>query len=183
MQEVPRHRFVPEAIRDEAYDDSPLFIGYHQTISQPFIVAYMLEQLQLQSTDRVLEIGLGSGYQAAILSRIVREVYAIEIIPALKTSASQTLKDLGYSNVHTDCCNGWEGWREHAPFDGIIVAAAAERLPEPLLAQLSMGGRMILPIGDARSTQVLHLFEKKDDSLFEQRGISVLFVPLIHPSF
>ncbi|MDK9700577.1 MAG: protein-L-isoaspartate(D-aspartate) O-methyltransferase [bacterium] len=181
MQEVPRQRFVPEMIRNEAYDDSPLVIGYHQTISQPFIVAYMLEQLHLNSTERVLEIGLGSGYQAAVLSRIVHEVYALEIIPELAKLASQTLRELGFANVHTDCRNGWEGWREHAPFDAIIVAAAAERLPETLLDQLAEGGRMILPIGDSRTSQVLRFLQKKAGSVIEQTGIAVMFVPLIDP--
>ena len=183
MREVSRHRFVPEAIREEAYEDTPLYIGFHQTISQPYIVAYMIEQLKLLTSDRVLEIGLGSGYQAAVLSRLVSEVYAIEVIPELERSASLILTELGYTNVQTRCGNGWEGWQEHAPYDAIIAAAAADKLPAKLVEQLAEGGRMIIPIGDDRMTQSLHYFEKQAGSVVEKKGIGVMFVPLIHPSW
>src|SRR5687768_3429644 len=136
MRKVPRHRFVPPALISRAYDDSPLPIGYSQTISQPFIVAHMTEALDIQSSHKVLEIGTGSGYQAAVLGELARTVYTIEIVPQLAQRAASTLKDLGYANVHVRAGDGFAGWPEHAPFDRILVTAAPDEIPEPLLQQL-----------------------------------------------
>jgi protein-L-isoaspartate(D-aspartate) O-methyltransferase len=176
MREVPRHLFVPEYLRDQAYNDEPLPIGAGQTISQPYIVAYMTEQIQLQGKERVLEIGTGSGYQAAILAELVDSVFTIEIIPELSTQAQQVLKKMGYTNIEFKIGNGYYGWPEKAPFDAIIVTAAPEEIPEPLQQQLEVGGRMIIPVGDF--FQELYLIRKEESGLKKERKLPVRFVPL-----
>jgi len=176
MREVPRHLFVPEYLQDQAYNDEPLPIGSGQTISQPYIVAYMTEQIQLQGKERVLEIGTGSGYQAAILAELVDTVYTIEIIPELSNQAQQVLKKMGYTNIQFMIGNGYYGWPEHAPFDAIIVTAAPEEIPEPLIQQLKVGGRMIIPVGDF--FQELYLIRKEESGLKKERKLPVRFVPL-----
>jgi len=180
MAEVDREQFVAEQFRVEAWANCPLPIGQGQTISQPFIVALMTDLLEPQAEDRVLEIGTGSGYQAAILSRLVRQVYSIERVPELAESAGKRLKELGYSNVHTRCDDGSQGWPEAAPFDSIIVTAAAEQIPQALLDQLKPGGRMAIPVGMAGSRQELLLITRGENSEITTRNIlSVAFVPLL----
>lgn len=176
IADVQRHKFVPEDLRSEAYENYPLPIGLKQTISQPYIVAYMTESLQLKPTDRVLEIGTGSGYQAAILSRLVKEVYSIEIIEELGLSAKKLLTDLGYHNVHIRIGDGFQGWSEAAPFDAIIITAAAKKLPEPLINQLREGGQMILPLGT--KSQNLILLSKTKDGIKQESLLPVRFVPM-----
>lgn len=177
MNKVPREEFVPEELRAASYADQPLPIGYDQTISQPFIVAFMTEQLRPQAQDRVLEIGTGSGYQAAILAELVAEVYSIEIIEPLAKTAEATLQRLGYKNVHVKVGDGYKGWTEHAPFDIVIVTCAPDHVPQALVDQLKEGGRMIIPVG-GRGEQELYLLEKEKGKL-RQRGISpVRFVPM-----
>ena len=176
MEKVPRHEFVPAQFRADAYADQPLPIGMGQTISQPYIVAYMTEQLKLKGDEKVLEIGTGSGYQAAVLAQLAREVYTIEIIPELGKRAAETLKRLGYRNVHVRIGDGYRGWPEQAPFDAIIITAAPEQIPEPLIAQLKEGGRMILPVGDVY--QELVLVTKTAKGLHRERKIPVRFVPM-----
>jgi len=176
---VPRHLFVPPEYRDSAYEDRPLPIGYGQTISQPYIVALMTYHLQLKPTDRVLEIGTGSGYQAAVLAELVKEVYTIEIIPELAREASERLKELGYENVHVKCGDGFFGWPEHAPFDAIIITCAAPEVPSRLVDQLREGGRMILPLGADPFYQTLTLITKRDGKLEKRRITGVVFVPMI----
>lgn len=179
MISVPRHRFVPKKWIPMAYNDTPLPIGYGQTISQPYIVAYMTEVLNLDEGSRVLEIGTGSGYQAAILSCIVKKVYTIEIIPELAESASLKLKKIGYQNVEVTCSDGYYGWREYAPFDAIIVTAAAGHIPPPLLKQLKKGGRMVIPVGGHFMIQSLVLVEKDNTGKITTRNLmAVRFVPL-----
>ncbi|MDO9528763.1 MAG: protein-L-isoaspartate(D-aspartate) O-methyltransferase [Syntrophales bacterium] len=179
MMSVPRHQFVPEKRVPMAYDDTPLPIGYGQTISQPYVVAYMTEILNLDEESNVLEIGTGSGYQAAILSCIVKKVSTIEIIPELAESASLRLEKLGYKNVDVTCGDGYYGWQEHAPFDAIIVTAAAGHVPPPLLKQLKKGGRMIIPVGGRFMIQSLVLVEKDNAGEITTRNLmSVRFVPL-----
>jgi protein-L-isoaspartate(D-aspartate) O-methyltransferase len=177
MREVERHWFVPENNRSNSYEDRPLGIGYGQTISQPYIVAYMTEMLKLQSNSRVLEIGTGSGYQAAVLAKIVKEVYTIEIVSQLGDSAAARLKRLGYKNVSVKNADGYHGWNENSPFDAIMVTAAAEFIPPPLIQQLKEGGRMIIPIGSPYLTQWLMLVEKKNGKMTTKRLIPVSFVP------
>ena len=177
MRKVPREEFVPAEFRAESYTDRPLPIGYDQTISQPFIVAFMTEELRPQPTDRVLEIGTGSGYQAAILAELVAEVYSIEIIEPLTKNAEATLQRLGYKNVHVKPGDGYKGWPEHAPFDSIIVTCAPERVPQPLIDQLKEGGRMIIPVG-AKFAQELYLLEKKNGRLEQSAVLPVRFVPM-----
>lgn len=177
LGKVPREEFVPEEHRLDSYSDRPLPIGYNQTISQPFIVALMTEQLRPQTTDRVLEIGAGSGYQAAVLAELVADVYSMEIIEPLATQAEATLKRLGYKNVHVKAGNGYEGWPEQAPFDCVIVTCAPEHVPEPLLDQLKEGGRMVIPLG-AKFAQVLYLLEKKNGRLEQSAVLPVKFVPM-----
>ncbi len=177
MDTVPRHEFVPPSIRRFAYRDEPLPIGYGQTISQPFIVAFMTEQLDPKPTDRILEIGTGSGYQAAILSRLVAEVYTIEIIEPLARRAEADLKRLGYSNVKVLAGDGYKGWPEHAPFDGIIVTCAPDHIPKPLADQLRDGGRMIIPVGPPNDQQ-LYLLQKHGATLEQQAVLPVRFVPM-----
>lgn len=178
MAAVPRHEFVAEELRSHAYDDLPMPIGGGQTISQPYIVAAMTAALHLQPGDRVLEIGTGCGYQAAVLSRLAREVFTIERRPELASSASATLARLGYPNAHVHCGDGTLGLAEFAPFDAILVAAAAPAVPKPLLAQLAEGGRMILPVGDAEH-QELQLIEKRGDAFPTKLLEGCRFVPLV----
>jgi protein-L-isoaspartate(D-aspartate) O-methyltransferase len=177
MRKVPRHKFVPPALVKRAYDDGPLAIGYGQTISQPYIVAYMTENLKLKSTDKVLEIGTGSGYQAAVLSEIVDQVYSIEIIEELGEEAKTRLHDLGYENVHVIIGDGYHGLKSQAPFDAIIVTAAAEDVPPPLFEQLKEGGKIIIPVGSQFSTQYLILIEKKNGKASSKELLPVRFVP------
>jgi len=176
MRKVPRHEFVPEAYRNYAYADEPLPIGDGQTISQPYIVALMTETLNINKDSRVLEIGTGSGYQAAVLAEIAEEVYSIEIIESLATRASETLERLGYKNVKVKCGDGYRGWPEEAPFDAIIVTAAPGHIPQPLIDQLRVGGRMSIPVGDAY--QELIVVTKKEKGITKQDIIPVRFVPM-----
>lgn len=178
MRSVPRHEFVPESLRGEAYRDAPLPIGYDQTISQPYVVAYMTEVLKLEDGDRVLEIGTGSGYQAAILARIAREVYSVEIIEPLYQGAKETLQRLGFDNVRVRQGDGWKGWPEEAPFDKIIVTAAPEEIPEALVSQLREGGIMVIPVGP-HGYQNLILGVKKNGNLEKTQTMGVRFVPLV----
>jgi protein-L-isoaspartate(D-aspartate) O-methyltransferase len=177
MRAVPRHLFVPGNVRQLAYFDQAIAIGHKQTISPPFIVAYMTQVLDPQPTDSVLEIGTGSGYQAAILSGIVKDVYTIEIVEPLGQQAAKRLAELGYRNVHTRIGDGYKGWPEHAPFDKIIVTCSPESVPQPLINQLREGGRMIVPLGE-RYKQVFYLFEKKDGKLVKTELLPALFVPM-----
>jgi protein-L-isoaspartate(D-aspartate) O-methyltransferase len=178
MRELPRHEFVPEALRAEAYHDRPLSIGHGQTISQPYIVAFMTEHLHLQPGDRVLEIGTGSGYQAAVLSRLAAEVFSIEIIAPLAQRAAGVLERLGIKNVRVKADDGYAGWPEHAPFDAIIVTCAPEAVPAPLVAQLKDGGRMIIPVGDTRGVQELYLLRKVNGNVERTAVLPVRFVPM-----
>src|ERR1700759_3333024 len=177
---VPRHEFVPKALWKFAYSDDPLPIGYGQTISQPFIVAFMTEQLDPKPTDRVLEIGTGSGYQAAVLSQLVAEVYTIEIIEPLAKRAEADLKRLGYNNVRVLAGDGYQGWPEHAPFDAIIVTCAPDHIPQPLVEQLRDGGRMIIPVGPSDNQQ-LYFLQKLRNKVEEQAVLPVRFVPMKRP--
>lgn len=178
LRKVPRDRFVPAAIASLAYTDRPLPIGHGQTISQPYIVASMTQALNLEPNDVVLEVGTGSGYQAAVLAEIVKEVYTIEIVEALGKSAAALLKRLGYANVHVRVGDGYKGWKEHSPFDGIIVTAAPDHIPSPLLEQLKPGGRMIIPVGPQGGTQRLTLVQKRQDGTTTQRVLELVrFVP------
>jgi len=176
MRKVPRHLFLPSDQQRYAYDDSPFSIGYGQTISQPFIVAYMTELLNLQKHHRVLEIGTGSGYQTAILAEIVEEVNSIEIVPELKERAESLLKELAYTNLNIRVSDGYYGWPEKGPFDGILVAAAPALAPEPLLVQLADGGRMVIPVGE--SSQYLEVYFRDGDQIRKEQNISVRFVPM-----
>ena len=177
MRHVERHLFVPKNLRDMAYTDQPLPIGHGQTISQPYIVALMTELLSVAPTDTVLEIGTGSGYQAAVLSRIVSHVYTIEIIEDLATHARDLLNELGYDNITVRAGDGYHGWPEHAPFDGIIVTAAPPKIPPHLLEQLAVGGKMVVPVGDA--FQELQVISRADTGYQVQRSIPVRFVPMV----
>jgi protein-L-isoaspartate(D-aspartate) O-methyltransferase len=177
MAKVPREEFVPREARFAAYTDQPLPIGYGQTISQPFVVAFMTEQLQLKRNDRVLEIGTGSGYQAAILAELAAEVYTIEIIEPLAKKAEATLKRLGYKNVHVKAGDGYKGWPENAPFDAVIVTCAPDHVPQPLVDQMKEGGRMIIPVGGL-GEQELYLLEKKNGQLEKRAVLPVRFVPM-----
>ena len=178
LAKVPREEFVPQDSRAASYEDGPLPIGYDQTISQPYIVAFMTEQLRPKPSDRVLEIGSGSGYQAAILGELVAEVYTIEIVEPLAKSAEATLQRLGYNNVHIKAGDGYKGWPEQAPFDAIIVTCAPEKVPQPLVDQLKDGGRMVIPVGE-RFAQQLYLLEKKNGQLKESVTLPVRFVPML----
>jgi len=179
LLKVPRHEFVREADRPYAYDNRPLSIGYGQTISQPYIVAIMTDLLKLKKTDRVLEVGTGSGYQAAILAELADSVYTIEIIEPLARQAERNLKQAGYEAVHTRTGDGYYGWEEAAPFDGIVVTAVASHIPPPLIKQLKPGGRMIIPVGAQFMTQYLVLVTKGADGKITTRQIlPVSFVPL-----
>jgi protein-L-isoaspartate(D-aspartate) O-methyltransferase len=176
MRRVPRHEFVPAAMRLGAYDDTPLPIGYNQTISQPYIVAYMTEALDLQPEHRVLEIGTGSGYQAAVLGELARDVYTIEIVEPLATSARETLQRLGYKNVHVRTGNGYLGWPEQAPFDRVMVTAAPDAVPPALVEQLKVGGLMAIPVGIGE--QELRILRRTEKGLETLRTLPVRFVPM-----
>jgi len=177
MTSVPRHEFVPKALWKFAYRDEPLPIGSGQTISQPFIVAFMTEQLDPKPTDHVLEIGTGSGYQAAVLSRLVAEVCTIEIIEPLAKRAEADLKRLGYNNVKVLAGDGYQGWADHAPFDASIVTCAPDQIPQPLVGQLRDGGRMIIPVGPPDNQQ-LYLLQKHGMKVEQQAILPVRFVPM-----
>ena len=179
MATVPRERFVPEKLQDLAYRDGPLPIGHDQTISQPYIVAAMTELLQLQPTDRVLEVGTGSGYQAAVLAEVAAEVYTIEIIPALARQAKNVLGALGYTNVVCRTGDGYAGWPEHAPFDGIMVTAAPEQVPRPLIDQLKPGARLVIPVGDRLSQVLMRITRTAEDEFKEEQLLGCRFVPLV----
>jgi len=179
LSTVPRHEFVPDSERANAYDNRPLPIGEGQTISQPYIVAVMTDLLELKPDQVVFELGTGSGYQAAVLAGLVRQVYTMEIIPALGDRARQTLQRLGYRNVDVRVGDGYYGWEEHAPFDAILVTAAADHIPPPLIRQLKPGGRMIIPVGSGFLIQQLLLVTKADDGTLRTRALlPVRFVPL-----
>jgi len=178
MTAVPRHRFIPESLQAQAYADYPLPIGEGQTISQPYIVALMTEWLELKSIDRVLEVGTGSGYQAAILSKIADAVYTIEIKKMLYQHATEVLQSIGYAGIHTRHGDGYFGWKEAAPFDAIVITAAVDHIPPPLLAQLNDGGRLILPLGNPFHYQNLTLVTKKGDDYTVKQITGVLFVPM-----
>ena len=178
MREVPRHEFVFESLQGDAYEDHPLPIGAGQTISQPYIVAVMLQHLDLQATDRILEVGTGSGYVAALLSRMCAEVYSMERHPQLAGSAESTLRQLGYSNVKITVGDGTQGWPEYAPYDAILVSAATAEMPPALFAQLREGGRMIVPVGSFVS-QELQLIRKVDGQAEVQAQEGCRFVPLV----
>lgn len=176
MRKVPRHEFVPDDMKPYAYEDRPLPIGEDQTISQPYIVALMTELLALKGGEKVLEIGTGSGYQAAVLAEIAKDVYTIEIIQSLATSAEQRLRNMGYKNITVKWGDGYIGWTEHAPFDGIVVTAAPDHIPQPLIDQLKVGGRMVIPVGSLY--QELKLITKTKDGIKEKSIIPVRFVPM-----
>jgi protein-L-isoaspartate(D-aspartate) O-methyltransferase len=177
MRKVPRHKFVSSTQASSAYNDGPLPIGYGQTISQPYIVAYMTEIVKPKPGFKVLEIGTGSGYQAAVLAEIVNKVYTIEIIEELGKTATNRLKDLGYKNIEVKIADGYYGWKEQAPFDAIVVTAAAEYIPPPLKEQLKDGGRMIIPVGSPYMTQQLMLVEKTGNKYKTTSMMPVIFVP------
>jgi len=180
MRTVPRHEFVPERYRDQAYKDHPLPIGLGQTISQPYIVAFMTELLKLEPEDRVFELGTGSGYQAAVASKVAGSVYTMEIYRDLADSARERLEALEYKNVHSRYGDGYFGWKEKAPFDAIIVTAAADHIPPPLIEQLRPGGRLIIPLGSPFSIQQLVLVTKDHKGKVSERPvIAVRFVPLL----
>jgi protein-L-isoaspartate(D-aspartate) O-methyltransferase len=178
MRTVPRDRFVPEKYRADSYHDGPLPIGYDQTISQPYVVALMTEQLKPQPGNRILEIGTGSGYQAAVLAGIVAEVYTIEIVDPLAKTAETTLNQLGYKNVHVKTGDGYKGWPEHAPFDGIIVTCAPDHIPQPLIDQLKESGRMVIPVGPS-GVQQLYVVQKINGRLRQNALLDVRFVPMM----
>ena len=177
MAKMPREEFVPPESRAASYEDGPLQIGHGQTISQPYIVAFMTEQLRPKASDRVLEIGTGSGYQAAILAGLVKDVYTIEINEPLAKDAEATLQRLGYKNVHVRVGDGYRGWPEYAPFDAITVTCAPDHVPQPLIDQLKEGGRMIIPVGGF-GNQELYLLEKKNGQLQRRSVLPVRFVPM-----
>ena len=180
MREVPRHRFLPENMVASAHADRPLPIGRDQTISQPYIVAYMTQCLRLHGGEKVLEIGTGLGYQAAILSRIASRVYTMERFPDLAQKASQLLAELGYDNVYVSSGDGTLGWPEHAPFDGIIATASGPRVPDPLKEQLSIGGRIVMPVGSYRLGQdIVRLTKGGGGEFQEERLLGVAFVPMV----
>jgi protein-L-isoaspartate(D-aspartate) O-methyltransferase len=176
MMKVPRHRFVPAEYAASAYEDHPLPIGQGQTISQPYIVAYMTEAAEISENEKVLEIGTGSAYQAAILGELAKEVYTIEIIPELAERAGRTLSELGYQNVRVRTGNGYEGWAQYAPYDGIVVTAAPAELPQALIDQLAMNGKMVIPVGVG--DQEMMIITKTPDGVIEKRTIPVRFVPM-----
>jgi protein-L-isoaspartate(D-aspartate) O-methyltransferase len=175
---VPRERFVPALYRGSAYEDHPLPIGYGQTISQPFIVAWMTEALGVTDASRVLEVGTGSGYQAAVLGELAAEVYTIEIVAPLAKSAQAALAELGYTNVHAKHGDGYAGWPEHAPFDAIMVTAAPDHVPQPLVDQLRVGGRLVIPVGKQDELQFMTVITKTESGIVRRETIPVRFVPL-----
>jgi protein-L-isoaspartate(D-aspartate) O-methyltransferase len=180
MRETPRHEFMPQSVRQYAYEDRPVPIGFDQTISQPSLVAMMTDMLEANKGHRILEIGTGSGYQAAVLSPLVKEVYTIEIVPQLAQSSSETFKRLGYKNIHAKHGNGYLGWPEHAPFDRIILTAAPPELPKALVEQLAPGGKLVAPVGRTTLEQELILVEKSKDGKVSQRSVlPVRFVPMV----
>ncbi len=176
LRKVPRHEFVPRDMRSLAYEDSPLPIGERQTISQPYIVGIMTQLLEPEPNDRVLEIGTGSGYQAAVLGQLVKEVYTIEIVDPLARRAEETLRSMGYGNVHVRSGDGYRGWPEKAPFDGIIVTAAAPSIPEPLLDQLKVGASLVIPVGD--DYQELRVITRTEHGFAQRSELPVRFVPM-----
>ncbi len=178
MRKVPRHLFVDERLRDRAYDDSALSIGEGQTISQPYMVAIMTQLLELKGEEKVLEIGTGSGYQAAILAELAKEVYTVERVESLANKAIEKFRNLGYNNIYVKVGNGTLGWQEKSPFDRIIITAGTPKLPEPLLEQLSKNGILVAPVGD-RFTQMLLKIKKTDSELKTEKIIPCVFVPLI----
>lgn len=177
MLKVPRHKFVPESQRHLAYQNRPLSIGHDQTISQPFIVGYMSEAAAIAPGEKVLEIGTGSGYQAAVLAELAKEVYTIEIIPELAEGARTVLRELGYKNVQVKTGNGYEGWTEHAPFDAIVVTAAPDHVPQALVKQLAVRGTMVIPVGT--TFQEMVIITKDETGVVERRTIPVRFVPMV----
>jgi len=178
MKRVPRHRFVPEPIAHRAYEDNPLPIGKRQTISQPYIVGLMTELVKPRQGHKVLDVGTGSGYQAAVLAEIVDQVYGVEIVCDLADAASRRLTDLGYTNATIRCGDGYAGWKEHAPFDAIVVAAAPKQVPPPLLEQLKPGGKLVIPVGDRQ--QELRLYRKESDGTVSMKHVTpVRFVPFV----
>jgi protein-L-isoaspartate(D-aspartate) O-methyltransferase len=176
MRKVPRHKFVPAAQRHMAYQNRPLSIGHGQTISQPFIVGYMTEAASIAPGEKVLEIGTGSGYQAAVLAELAKDVYTIEIIPELAEGARSVLRELGYKNVHVKTGNGYEGWPEHAPFDAIVVTAAPDEVPQALVNQLALKGKMVIPVGS--TFQEMVIITRDESGVVERRTIPVRFVPM-----
>ena len=178
MRAVPRHEFVSAELRNRAYYDAPLPIGQEQTISQPYIVALMTESLELRGSERVLEVGTGCGYQAAVLSCVAREVHSVEVLPELASSAGQRLHQLGYANVTVHCGDGSKGLKEFAPYDAVLVAAAAPNLPEPLLAQLSEGGRMVVPVSEGDNEALFYVRRNGNEFVVERRA-ACRFVPLV----
>ncbi|MFH1487218.1 MAG: protein-L-isoaspartate(D-aspartate) O-methyltransferase [Chloroflexota bacterium] len=181
MEKVPRHRFVPPQYIHEAYEDHPLPIGEGQTISAPHMVALMTHLARVKPGDRVLEIGTGSGYQAAILGELTNEVFTVEIIEVLGRRAAQRLKELGYHNIVSRIGDGYYGWDEHAPYDVILVTAAPDHIPRPLVEQLKEGGRMLIPVGPPGAYQTLWLIEKKEGKMVSTNKGGVAFVPLLRP--
>ncbi|GAB4528138.1 MAG: protein-L-isoaspartate(D-aspartate) O-methyltransferase [Pleurocapsa sp.] len=177
MSQVPRHQFVDSAWRDLAYSDRPLPIGYNQTISQPYIVAYMSEVAQIPPEGKVLEVGTGCGYQAAVLGKIAQKVYSIEIIPELAEKARLTLNELGYDNIEVKIGNGYQGWLENAPYDAIIVTAAPESIPQALIEQLAINGKLVIPVGTWY--QDIVVLTKTADQIVEEKTIAVRFVPMV----
>ncbi|WP_144863779.1 protein-L-isoaspartate(D-aspartate) O-methyltransferase [Hyella patelloides] len=180
MSQVPRHQFVDSCCRDLAYSDRPLTIGHHQTISQPYIVAYMTQAAEIDSNDKVLEIGTGCGYQAAILGEIAKQVYSIEIIPQLAERANRTLNQLGYENIEVKTGDGYQGWTEHAPYDAIIVTAAPENIPHALIEQLAIKGKMVIPVGTWH--QDIVVLTKTEETIIKKKTIPVRFVPMTRKS-
>lgn len=183
MQKVPRHEFVPEEWRAQSYADHPLPIGEGQTISQPYVVAYMTEAIDPKPAQRVLEVGTGSGYQAAVLAELTGEVYSIELLPNLAATARQRLERLGYRNIHVKAGDGYKGWPDRAPFDAIVVTCGASEVPQPLFEQLKEGGRMVIPVGDVHRDQALRLIVKQPGAKREEKELlPVRFVPLRRPA-
>jgi protein-L-isoaspartate(D-aspartate) O-methyltransferase len=178
FRKVPRHAFVPDSYQTSAYGDFPLPIGEGQTISQPYMVAIMTQLLGLKGDEKVLEVGTGSGYQAAILGELAAEVYTIELLPELAESAEKRLDSLGYENVHVKAGDGYLGWPDAAPFDGIIITCAPEKLPQPLVEQLAIGGRLVVPLGPQHTAQMLTIYTKQDTGLAKRYEGGCYFVPM-----